>query len=125
MYADGSDIYVGPVIVSEDRIYLTCKKVIGVEKTLKRNIGVAGAVLSKLIQKGDDPFDYAEPIPEAVLNDPDWPMPAELQSAIVIRKNDAEKVKYPFWSSLRVTVNGVDFNIMADFFSRNKNLGAV
>jgi hypothetical protein len=73
-----------------------------------------------LIQKGDDPFDYAEPIPEAVLNDPDWPMPAELQSAIVIRKNDAEKVKYPFWSSLRVTVNGVDFNIMADFFSRKK-----
>lgn len=119
-YADGSDIFVGPVIVSEACIFLTCKRVIGVDRTLKRNLGAAGAALSKLVQKEADPFDYAEPIPEEVLNHPDWPVPAELQSAIMIRKDDAEKVKYPFWSSLCVTVNGVDFNIMADFFSRKK-----
>lgn len=119
-YADGNDIYVGPVIVSENCIFLTCKKVLGVDKALKRNLGVAGAVLSKFIQKEDDPFDYAESIPEEILNDSDWPVPAELQSAIMIRKDDVEKIKYPFWSSLRVTVNGVDFNIMADFFSRKK-----
>lgn len=119
-YADGNDIYVGPVIVSEDCIFLTCKKVIGVDRTLKRNLGAAGAVLSKLIQKENDPFDYAQPIPEEILNDPTWPLPAELQSAIIIKKDDAEKIKYPFWSSLCVTVNGVDFNIMADFFSRKR-----
>ncbi|MDJ0782244.1 MAG: hypothetical protein QNJ22_09745 [Desulfosarcinaceae bacterium] len=121
-YADGSDVYVGPVIVSEDCIYLTCKKVIGVGNTLQRNLGAAGAVLSTLVKKEADPLAYAVPIPESVCKDPHWPAPPELPSAIIIRKADAEKIAYPFWGSLRVTVNGVEFTIMADFFSRNKIL---
>ena len=67
-----------------------------------------------------DPFDYAAPLPEEVLNHPDWPVSAEITSAVVVRREDVENVKYPFWSSLHVTVNGLDFNIMADFIGRKK-----
>jgi hypothetical protein len=121
-YAEGNDIYVGPVIVSEESIFLTCKKVFSADKALKRKAGIIGNALSKLIEKEADPFEYAVPIPDEVLNDNNWPVDKEITTAIIIQKTDADKIKYPFWGSLCVTVNNVNFNIMADFFSRKKIL---
>ena len=121
-YVDGNDIYVGPVIVSGERIYLTCKQVMSAAKSLKSKGGIAGHALSLFADKESDPFEYAVSIPDEVINDPNWPVDKKLTSAIIIHKADAEAVKYPWWSSLCVTVNGMNFNILADFFSRKKVL---
>jgi hypothetical protein len=69
MLRHGGKIYVGPVIVFEESIYLTCKKVFNAGKALKRKAGIVGHALSKLIEKEADPFEYAVPIPDEVLND--------------------------------------------------------
>jgi hypothetical protein len=119
-YADGSNIFVGPVVVSDKCIFLTCNRVIGVDKALKRNLGAAGAVLSKLVEKEADPFDYSVQIPEETLNDQNWPISKDIQSAIIINREDAEKVSYPFWGSLNVFVNGIKFNILSGFSLRKK-----
>lgn len=45
-----------------------------------------GHALSKLIEKEDDPFEYAVPIPDEVLNDQNWPVDREITTAIIIQK---------------------------------------
>ena len=119
-YADGNDIYVGPIIISEEYIFLTCKKVMSSDKALKRKAGIVGHALSIFTEKEADPFEYAVPIPDEILNDSNWPVDKSITSAIIIQKKKAEKIKYPFWGSLCVTVNNINFNILADFFSRKK-----
>ncbi len=65
---------------------LTCKKVFDAGKALKRKAGIVGHALSKLIEKEDDPFEYAVPIPDEVLNDQNWPVDREITTAIIIQK---------------------------------------
>ena len=121
-FAEGSNVYVGPVILTDENIYLTSKKTLSAEESLKRQAGLVGHALSKLVDKEADPFEYAVPLPEELLNDSNWPAPSDIKTAVVINKNDAEKVSYSMLGSMIVVVKGVKFAIAADFMKRKKIL---